>query len=310
MNDFIISTSNYLSDDTTLLYRWQELIGAVVGVVGALLATLVGLYLTQSYRKYLEHRESLRMTEVSLALALSDIYDAQQHLRDFLQRLDEAVMQPLNQPQDPTQYVLSKTNFPHLVINLDSSLIKNKFNSYYVHNKVLILCKNVSHMNRMFVEMKSDYEKIFTSAQFLIAQHATPTNQQSEYRSHHESFIVFVNDVISQLEIAKKYFAQPKVFNLKLLKREWFSVWRYEGISFKPFVNKKHIQEYRNTLKSLDRIDSFLDEEVNALFQEVNNRNDGEIVRPLDFKGFYDLTIRLVSKVWRFITTGNGGKPE
>lgn len=297
MKELITSLARHFPNEKALLFRWQDLAGSLIGVFGAIFVTFLGLIVSHYYRRHQEFRESLRMTEVSLALALNDIYDAERHLNDFLERLDLAVMQPLSLLQNPNQYFLNKTNFPQLVVNLDSSLIKARFKSYYIHNKVLILCKNVNHMNRMFVEMKIDYEKIFAHAQFLITQNATQTNQQAEYLSHNQSFIIFVEDVIAQLQIAKKYFAQAKVYNLKLLNKQRVFVWRQEGISFKAFLNKKHIQEYRNTLKSLDRIDKIIEKEVDGLLSEVDNREDGQITTPLSLKDLINLINKKI-KSW------------
>lgn len=271
MNNLI----TYLSNDSTLPYKWQNLLGSVIGVLGALLVALLGFILNHYYQKYRDLRESIRRTEIALALGLNDIFDSERHLKDFLERLNQVVIQPLQTGVRPNEYFLNKTNFPSLVIHLDAELLRAKHSSYYVHNKILIIHKNIEQVNRAFVEMKTDYEKIIETARFLMVQGATPTNQQREYLSNNQSFATFLNDVIDQLQNAKKIFAQTKIYNLKLLNAERIVVWRMEGISFKFFCCKRDIEEYKSTLRCLDRIDKEINIEVNQSLVEAEERRDG-----------------------------------
>lgn len=266
---------NYLGIDLNLLYEWQDLLGSILGVMGSLLIAFLGFLFNHYYQKYREIRESIRRVEISLALGLNDIYDTEKHLTDFLARLNEVVIQPLQGGVNPSQFFLSKTNFPPLVIHLDLELLKAKHPSYYIHNKILIIHKNIENSNRMFADMKIEYEKIIETAKFLMTQKVTPTNQQREYLSNNQSFINFVNNVIVQLQIAKKIFAQTKIYNLKLLNKERIRVWKLEGVSFKFFCCKREIEEYKSTLSCLDRIDKSISNEVDLQMLKAEERSDG-----------------------------------
>src|SRR3989338_9564591 len=271
-NKIMSSLIEYLTNESTLLYQWQDLLGSVIGVLGAFAVALLGFLINHFYQSFRERRESIRQAEIALALGLNDIYDAERHLSDFLNRLDRSVIQPLQNNANSGQYFLSRTNFPPLSIHIDSSLLKAKHRSYYVHNKVLIIHKNIEQANRMFREMKVEYESVIDMGRFLITRGATPDNQRREYLINNQSFRKFVIDMIAQLQIAKKVFAQTKTYNLKLLNKQRITVWRLEGISFKFFCNKKEIEKYKGTLHCLDRIDSVIKDEVNKLIKEAEER--------------------------------------
>jgi len=262
----------YFGDESTLLFKWQDLVGSIIGVAGALLTVVLGLVLSHLYQKWKEVRDGIIQTEIALALGLNDIYDTERHLTDFLVRLDRSVIQPLQNNEHPGQYFFNKTNFPPISIHIDSSLLKAKHRSYYVHNKILIIHKNIGKTNEMFREMKIEYENIIDMGRFLITNGANPDNQRREYLANNQSFRVFVVDMIAQLQIAKKIFAQTKIYNLKLLHKQRFSVWRLEGASFKFFCNGQEIEKYKGTLHCLDRIDNVIEDEVNKVMKEAEER--------------------------------------
>lgn len=264
----------YLANDSTLLYKWQDLFGSIIGVIGALSVALLGFLLNHFYQKYKDRRESIRQTEIILALGLNDIYDIERHLSEFLDRLNRAVIQPLQNNENPGQYVLSKTNFPSLSIHIDPSLLKARHRSYYVHNKVLIIYKNIEQTNRMYKEMKIEYENILETAKFLIMRGSSFDNQRREYLLNNQNFRDFITDAIAQLQIAKKVFAQTKAYNLKLLNKQRYSTWQLEGVSFKFFCDKQEIEKYKSTLRCLDRIDNAIDDEVIRLMEEADERRD------------------------------------
>lgn len=271
MNNLLV----YLHSDSTLIYKWQDFLGSIAGVIGAIFVAFFGFVLNHYYQKYKEVRESARRIEIAMALGLNDLYDTEKHLNDFLTRLNQIVIQPLQIMVQPTQYFFSKTNFPPLVISLDAELLRAKHSSYYVHNKVLIIHKNIEQTNRMLAEMKIEYERIIETAKFLMVQGATPTNQQHEYLSNNKSFIDFINNVIDQLKIARKVLAQTKIYNLKFLNKERISIWGLEGISFKFFSCKREIEEYKSTLACLDRIDKQINTEVDKSLTDAEERRDG-----------------------------------
>src|SRR5258708_7379144 len=127
MNSFI----NYLSSETTILYRWQTLVGSIIGVMGALLVGFLGFIANHLYQKWKDLRENLRITEITLALALNDIYDAEGELKGFLERLFRITINPLKNNEAPNEYFLSETNFPTILIRFDTSLLTARYKSYY-----------------------------------------------------------------------------------------------------------------------------------------------------------------------------------
>lgn len=136
----IINISQYLNSDQTLLYKWQDLFGSVVGVIGASMVAILGFYLRYVWNSSNELRESTRKTEIALALTLHNIYDVESHLKDFIVRVNKAIVKPIKNTPAET-YFIGGTNFPSVKIHVDNDLIKSRFKSYYVHNKLLIIHK-------------------------------------------------------------------------------------------------------------------------------------------------------------------------
>lgn len=264
----------FLADETTLLFKWQTLFGSVIGVLGALTVALFIFLVNYRYQKRKDLRESLRITEITLALGLSDIYDTEKSLEEFLKRLEGVVIEPLKNGVDQSKYFLNETNFPSLSIHLDSSLLKAKYKSYYVHNKILIITRNIRNINRALEDMKAKYEDIILKGKFLIERGATPVNQQQEYLQNNESFASFVKSGIAQLQKAKRVFAETKTYNLKLLEKKRLAVWRLEGTNFKLFCKNKQIEEYKSTLECLDRVDLEISSEVDKLLMEAEKRSE------------------------------------
>lgn len=270
--DFFIS---YLSATSTVLYQWQTLIGAVIGVMGAVAVTFIGLILNHYYQRYKELRESLRSTEVVLALAISDIFDAEENLKDFIKRLDNSVILPLQNHSIPNEYFLSETNFPPLSISFDEFLVKAQFKSYYIHNKILIAARNIRYLNKMLSEMKIKYEAIIERSKFFMMHGASPANQRSNYLENNLGFKAFVNTALEALQTPKKFLSEIKIYNLKVFTKSRFFLWKHEGVSFKFFLNKQEIIDYRGTLQCLDRIDAVLRKEIKELLDEAESRHKG-----------------------------------
>ncbi|TRZ78150.1 hypothetical protein D4R87_01300 [bacterium] len=286
------SLITYLENNFSLLYKWQNFFGSIIGVIGAFLVALFSFLFNHFYQKHREKREGTRQTEIALALGLNDIYDTEKHLSDFLVRL-ERIIRSLQEKTFPKQYCLNRTNFPPLYIHIDSSLLKANHSSYYVHNKILIIYKNIEQANRVFSEMKADYGTIFETAKYLIDRKVSIDNQQGEYLMNNQSFKDFVNSAIDQLQIIKKIFTQTKVYNLKLLNKQWFRFWKLESVSFKFFCCKQDIEKYRNTFYCLDRIDKEIDAEVTSFIKEIQEEQDNNYDQGEPWK-FFRKYIKLV----------------
>ncbi len=262
----------YLHNETTLLFQWQTLIGAFLGVLGAFFVGLIGFIGNHFYIKYKDIRESIRLTEISLAIVLNDIYDIEKNLQEFLGRLNKIVIEPLRRCSNTNQYFLNETNFPSSAVYIDPALVHAKHGSYYVHNKILIMYKNLKGANATLSEMKINYKNIIQKAELLVERGATTTNQNDEYLRNNESFYEFVSEAINQLQKAKKHLAEIKVYNLKLLEKRHFQIWCLEGVSFKYFKNKKELEEYKSSLTCLDRIDKVISDEVVSIMEKAEER--------------------------------------
>lgn len=273
--NYLQSIVFYIERQDTLLFQWQTLIGSVIGVMGAVSITFLGLILNHYYQKYRDLQESLRNTEVSLALAISDIFDVEENLEDFVERLNKGVIIPLQKHSIPNQYFLGETNFPPLSIYFDESLLKAKFKSYYIHNKILIAGRNIRYLNKMLGEMKVKYEAIIEKSKFFMQHGASPENQRNDYLENNLGFRAFVQTGIEALQTPKRFLSEIKVYNLKVLTKSRYFLWKHEGVSFKFFLNKQEILDYKGTLQCLDRIDAVLGSEIEELLKEAEERHEG-----------------------------------
>ncbi|MEK7462141.1 MAG: hypothetical protein AAB618_01045 [Patescibacteria group bacterium] len=261
------SVFQYLNSEQTLLYKWQDLLGAVIGVFGTFLVAICGFYLRHLWNSYSEVRNNIRKTEIALALTLHNIYDNESHLKDFLVRVNRAIIHPVKQLQEDV-YFIGKTNFPSLQTHLDASLVCSRFKSYYVRNKLLVIHKNLDQSNRTFVDMREDYNSIFETSKYLISTGISKKEQREQYLQNHESFVTFVKDIIRQMQIAKKILAETKTVNLKYLKKQRFAIWKLESTSFKYFRKKEEEVKYRSSYEAIERIDKAIFVEVEEQLRE------------------------------------------
>jgi hypothetical protein len=78
------------------------------------------------------------LVEISFTETLNHIITSTSQLSDFLERLESIIQELESLDNDNQSFALQITNFPPMInIYFDESLLRKKFGSYYLHNKVI-----------------------------------------------------------------------------------------------------------------------------------------------------------------------------
>lgn len=255
------------------IHKWQPLIGSTLGPFLAITLSLCAFYIKEKYQKRKERKECIRRVEVGLAQTLNHIFTSLSQLDYFVDRV-KTIISEIEGVTDPTMYAINETNFPPIInIHFDEELSKMKFGSYYLHNKILIIEYLVRWTNSTIAQFREDFSKLLKKSEFLILQKVTPTFQREAYVENLKGFISMVETFLTSLRTENvKSIAQAKVYNLKLMKKYFMTLWKHEKIDFRYFKTRKEIEKYRESLDALDRINNLIEVEVNKLIFEAEER--------------------------------------
>lgn len=255
------------------LDKWQTLIGAAAGPFLAIILSAIGFWFRSKYVAWKERKEAIRQIEVSIARSMNDMYRTQQELIYFVEMVKKLVSTGQRITDDRT-YLIDETNFPHLKeVSSDSSLPILKIKSYYIHNKLLVNDMAISATNHMLSGLKGSYSKILDNNKFLIALRQNPQEQRSTYLENLTGFANTVEgDVLSSITNSLKALMETKLYNLKLMKHPIFTVWKYEGKSFKFFKDMDELKKYSGNLEALDALDKLFDKDVKQALNKAEER--------------------------------------
>lgn len=261
----------YLIDETTLLFKWQTLVGALVGPV---LAFLFSVFFTSVKQSGREIKENIRRTEIATTTVLNDVYEVRESLKSFIKNLEKIVDEAENFTNN-NSYFLIRGVFPPLTeIPFDSEISVLRSRSLYLHNKLVWIGGGVRNINISVHEIKENYRALIDDNQrFSISELMPPKQQRETYISTLKSFVVFLENFIIYLEKGIEILIQAKIFNLKLKERGFhWTLWRFEGVSFKYFRNKRKLAEYKSIPEMQNRIDKKIQVEVEHLLKEAEGR--------------------------------------
>lgn len=255
------------------LNKWQTLIGAAAGPFLAIILSAIGFWIRSKYVAWKERKEAIRQTEVSIARSMNDMYRTKQELAYFIERIRSVVTVGQAITDDRT-YFIEETNFPHFKeIFVDTTLPILKFKSYYIHNKLLINDTAITATNHILKGLKESYSKIIDNNKFLVALRQNPKEQRSTYT---ENLIGFADtlekDVLTSITNGLEALMETKLYNLKLMKHPMFTVWKYEGKSFKFFKDKDDLKKRRGNLDMLDALDKLFEKEVKDALNKAEER--------------------------------------
>lgn len=258
---------SYLSSDSTLLFKWQTLLGAFLG---PFFAFLVG----KAYGSWEERKQALRRIEASITRSLNESFTTRKLLRAFRQRLVELI-QELRSEQNPNVYNLSIENFPPISpLTSDAELSGLKLSkSLYLHNKLLWIATGINNTNFWVQELRPNYQRLYALNQTLVDRGVAPARVRTIYAGNLENFLKAVDNLTNFTQQGIQVMTQVKIYNQKLVgPLRGLVVWFYEGVSFRYFRNKEELREYSVPLNITSRVDILLEQEVNNLISEANRR--------------------------------------
>lgn len=262
---------SYLNNDTTLFFKWQTLLGALVGPV---LVFFFSIFFSSRIQYRKEIKENIRRIEIALTTALDDIYEARESLRKFIESLKKIIVEAETFSNNDS-YFLIRMVFPSLkgiAFNNEISIFRSQ--SLYLHNKLVWVSGCIRNANISINEAKENYQRLIEDNQmFSVSKLMTPQQQRETYIQSLKSFVDFTESFIKYLEKGIEILVQAKVFNLKLKEGGFrWVLWRYEGISFRRFKNKKEIIEYKAIFNMQNRIDEKIQADVTKLLGEAEKR--------------------------------------
>ncbi len=253
--------------------RWQTLIGSALGPFLSIILSAIGFYIEQKWKQQKEKKEAIRRAEISFSQTLTHINIAVTQLEEFINRVN-AIIEELESSQDLDKYVIQGANFPATInIHFDQELIKMKFNSYYIHNKIIIAEYLIKTSNDSIKKFRYEFESLLEK----IERMATP--ERMTFKKHRETSISLFGGFIQMVKKTTnalkddytKSIVKAKVYNLKLMKSHLGTLWRYEG-KYKFFKNREKMKEYNGSMQAIDRIDRLMEEEAPKLVTEMSQR--------------------------------------
>lgn len=270
----IIETINLVTS-VEFIEKWQTLIGSAIGPFLAILISAVAFLYKEKRQKARDRKEAIRRTEVALSQTLSHILIAAYQLEGFIERA-KIIISGVEKVTDPKSYSLNETNFPATMnIYFDEELIKMRFHSYYLHNKILIVDYLVRDANSNIQQFRYDYERLLEKNERLADEKKMlPPDQRAAYIHNFKGFIKMIQEFVDGLKKdSAQSIAQAKVYNLKLMQNQLWTIWKYEGASFRYFENKKEMENYNGSMKAVDRINKLMEKEATELMREPQERN-------------------------------------
>ncbi|MBN2086734.1 hypothetical protein JW758_00125 [Candidatus Peregrinibacteria bacterium] len=256
-----------------LLHEWQTLIGSIIGPFLAITLSSTVLWYEYRTKKKKDQREAIRRAEIAFAQTLTHMNIAVTQLEEFIQRIHQVIAE-VKTVKDPNQYSIHGANFPATIkIHFDEDLIKMKFKSYYVHNKLLITDFLVKTSNDTIGQFKYDFERLLDQNE-RIADPAmmSPTNQRATFIENLGNYIKIIEKFTHALKTKySKSIAKAKIYNLKLMKHHLYTLWKYEG-KFRYFKNREVMEKFNGSMDAVDRIDGLMEKEAVELMDEVQKR--------------------------------------
>lgn len=263
----ITALLDFLRNDQGILYRWQTLLGALLG---PFLAFLVG----EAYQYNKASKEAIRRVEASVTQSLNDSFTTRKLLRAF-REIITALIQEIRAESNENAYHFQEENFPPISeLASDAGLSGLKLSkSIYLHNKLLWISTGIKNTNHLLQELKLSYRRLYEKNLMLREWGVTPVQQRDAYANNLQNFLQAIDNIIFFTEKGISIMTQTKVYNQKLVgSTKRLVVWWYEGRSFKYFKTHSEFKRYAVPLNITDRIDKIIDREVKELIAEAERR--------------------------------------
>jgi len=239
--------------------KWQTLIGSALGPFLAIMLALLGFFIKGKFQKRWDRKEAIRSAEIAFSQTYNHTVISVDQLEYFIERI-KGLINEIKKITEPNQYANYETNYPPIInIQFNEELLKMKFGSYYLHNKILSIEYFVRNANSTISQFRIDFEKLLKKNEWMIEKQK-PEDQRQAYIQHLQSYIHMFEMFLESLKKESvKSILKAKVYNLKLMKGHSMTIRKYES--------KKDM-----SLEAVDRIDDSLQLDTNKLLEKVRAR--------------------------------------
>ncbi len=249
------------------VYKWQELIGALIGA-----ATPISLWLiAEWYQSRKRDKEYLISLEKFFVYSINDIIDARCTLARYLKNQLAELIINIKANTAKNIYSVDTAFFPLFSVSpIDDVIFRNTSRSNYLENKTA----HVHKLVRDFASSIEDIRRQFTHTLELHHSMAfgkvnAPNVQNAMFIRNLEEFVKMVHRDIfdSNVKICIKHLVYAKVAE-NYIKNKGYFLWRWRfSPSFKYFRSKKELQKYKE--ETFDRIELFLKPIVDKEIAEI-----------------------------------------
>lgn len=253
----------YLTNSYTLFFKWQTLIGSLLG-------PLLAFYAALFYHSRMDGRENIRRTEITLSRVLNDIYESREALNNFLVRLEKTIK---SIDLDDEKFFMYRGNFPNKKIFMDERLSDLKLHSLYLHNKLMWIESGVRNIDISLNEMYESFIAILNDSRDNAGK-MKPVEQKYLLSKELNGFSNWVKELLEYYNAGIKMLAQAKIYNLMLKDKSRRSIIRkYEKLSFKYYLKTdKFKKDYTSVFTMQKRIDEIIEPKVAEIINEAERR--------------------------------------
>ena len=256
----IIAAAHFVSDSghlSSFLYRWQSLVGSLLGVFIPIVAAVGGYLLKEWSDRRKDWREALRRIEISTSRTLEDIFLLEQQFGIAIKLLRETIASVKSSP--PNAFALDVTNFPVTTRPYtDDGLASVRTNSSYLHNNLIVTLKVLRSIDVSLEMIRNDYDKLIERNQFVVSMEIrktvpNPSSQRASYAASLESFAKVIEEFKEkQLPGLITLFIRVRVYGRMLRKDYHGTVREYES------KNDSSDPKTNDVLSGSDEIDAEL----------------------------------------------------
>lgn len=153
----VVNINLHIQDAISWLERYQDLVGAALGALFAILLTFCYDRYKSSQEEESKHRETLRKIEISTARCLNEVATLRQEINSILDNIVDASI------KIKSEKAFFNIELPHLNYPLTSSiswdygLSLERSKSYYLHNVLLEIDYNMRSLNKVIDMSISDF---------------------------------------------------------------------------------------------------------------------------------------------------------
>jgi len=249
-----------------LIYKWQALIGALVGAA----APISLWFLKELYERRKNRKDNLYRLEKLLVYNINNVVDARNTIYNFIENKLKELIERIKQREDGA-YSIDTAFFPLFTVHpIDENIISLNTGSGYLDNKMIKIFK----MSKDFASAIDDSRRQFTytveiSRNMAFMKLISPADQRNQYIQNIEAFREMVRQDLFNKNI--KTYIQILAFGrvgINFLRDIGISRWQFKfSPKYRFFRSKRELRKFGEATH--ERIDKFFKTKVNTQIKEA-----------------------------------------